>query len=104
MEAPFCLSCEKRKTCKKICPELEEHTFKIIKQCDCWGKNKNCKVCGGKGTYESIENTLPKPQGGINGKKVKFYDPRILAKISDEKIGREFTSGGGKRKQPHIYD
>jgi hypothetical protein len=59
---PFCLTCDMRKTCKAICPELEK--------------------------------ALPKPQGGISGRKIKFFAPNKLEGLATE---RAFELKYGKK-------
>ena len=54
-----------------------------------------------KAICPALEKSLPKPFGGINGKKIKFYNPIVLQGISDEKIGQLFTTRGGKQIKPH---
>lgn len=62
-------------------------------------KRPTCKaIC------PALEEMLPKPYAGIDGKKIKFYAPPTLEKIIDEQIGQRFNCGGGKLNKPHLYD
>ena len=63
-------------------------------------ENKTCLKT--KKPCQAIEALLPKPYGGIDGKKIKFYAPDILEKISNEEIGRRYTTKGGKQKKSHL--
>jgi len=69
---PFCKCCDKRPSCKKICPELEK--------------------------------SLPKISQGKLVRGEHSFDPVILERILNEKIGKEYTCGGGKRKKPVIEE
>ena len=64
-------------------------------------QNKTCLKT--KKPCKEIEKLLCRPQGGISGRRLKFYDPKILEKIADEIEARGYTTKGGKKKKAHIY-
>ena len=39
---------------------------------------KTGKIC------DEVEALLPKPQGGISGRKIKFYEPNVLEDIANK--------------------
>ena len=75
-----------------LTPE-EEKPLIACSQCVAQECIKTGKIC------DKVEALLPKPFGGINGKKIKFYDPIILEDMATK---RAFKLKFGARKNP-IY-
>ena len=71
----------------------EEAPLKTCVNCKDQPCIKTGKIC------DKVEALLPKPFGGINGKKIKFYDPIILEDMATK---RAFKLKFGARKNP-IY-
>lgn len=55
---------------------------------------KTGKIC------DEVEALLPKISQGRLKRGEHSFDPKILERIMNEKLGQEYTCGGGRRKKP----